>query len=96
MRRTFAGVFLGLALAALPVLGADLPKARTLDPKTGRFHAVHKNEDLKCESCHSKTQEDILLLRRDEMPREGYITREDCLACHKAPDKPAFYGLPKR
>ena len=71
--------------------------AKSLDPKTGAFHRVHRTKlKMSCSSCHSAETKDVLFLRRaDVVPAAmpGQVDRQSCLGCHTAPAKPAWYGL---
>ena len=110
MKRLTLFALLALCLATGPVLAEDapakkpvasakkapLPTNRSL-AEGGRFHAVHKGEDLGCGDCHSKDDVDPLFLRASESQGEkGPVNREGCMDCHKSPKKPAWYlGLKK-
>jgi len=100
----FAALILSLAVA--PALADDAPAKKTVSPATtaaksmkpslgekGRFHAVHKAEDLECSDCHSKDDVDPLFLRAAEPQGgdQGPVDREGCMVCHKSPKKPTWY-----
>ena len=108
MKRFFAAVAMGLAMAALPVAAADVAaakpaakpaaSAKSLDPVTGGFHRKHtQNLKLACDSCHSAEPTDVLFLRGAEvaMNGPGPVDRAVCLGCHQAPAKPTWYGATK-
>jgi hypothetical protein len=73
---------------------------KSLDPVKGRFHRQHTQKlKMACDTCHSGDQTDVLFLRKDDVPAPGMpgqVDREVCLSCHKAPAKPAWYGLSAR
>jgi len=111
MKKLLMLTLLGFSLVAGSAWSADMaaPKAaatgkvvtvnaktKTLDPK-GRFHALHKDkEKLDCNDCHGGGADDVLFLRAGEFQgKEGPVDRGECLDCHKAPKKPAWYGVAK-
>jgi hypothetical protein len=105
MKRLILLALLATCLATGPVLAADPPATKPVaSAKTaplpskpslaenGRFHAVHKNEDLKCSDCHSNEDVDPLFLRAAESQgSKGPVNRDGCMDCHKSPKKPTWY-----
>ena len=74
--------------------------AKSLDPVNGAFHQTHtKSLKLGCNGCHDPAGNDVLFLRKDDVvsaTMPGQVDRVVCLGCHKAPAKPAWYGLSAR
>jgi len=105
MKRLSLFAALLLSLAAAPLLAAEAPAQKPVSAATktakamkpslgekGRFHALHKAEDLDCKDCHSKTEVDPLFLRAAESQgSEGSVDRAGCMDCHKSPKKPTWY-----
>jgi hypothetical protein len=92
------GGIIAVAALSFAVIAAEKKGVPlTLDPGTGYFHQVHaKNLGMPCVTCHSSENRDILFLRKDDaVPAEmpGQVNRSICLGCHKAPGRPAWYGL---
>jgi len=105
MKRLIAAMVLGMAMAALPAVAADVattkptakPAASTksLDPVTGGFHRAHTQKlKMSCDTCHTAELKDVLFLRGAEVSSggPGPVDRALCLGCHQAPAKPAWYG----
>ena len=108
MKRLIAATVLGMAVAALPAIAADVatkaPAAKpaasvkSLDPVKGAFHRTHTQKlKLACDSCHATELKDVLFLRGAEVSASGPgpVDREICLGCHQAPAKPTWYGAVK-
>ena len=106
MKRLSLFAALLISLTAAPVLAAEAPAQKPVSAATqatkamkpslgekGRFHAVHKAEDLECSDCHSKDDVDPLFLRAAEPQGgdQGPVDREGCMVCHKSPKKPTWY-----
>ncbi len=97
MKRLFAFLVMGLALAATPVLGATQSAGKAPAKKSlvqsGRFHQIHaKKLAMDCATCHKSEQTDVLL----QVPRAKVVDRQICLDCHKKGSKPAWYGVVAR
>lgn len=87
------------AAATKPAAAATknaLPAKPSMDER-GRFHAIHKAQDLQCNDCHSTQDVDLLFLRAAESQgSKGPVDRAGCMDCHKSPKKPSWYvGLKK-
>lgn len=102
MKRIFASLVMGLALAAMPAVGAAQSaakvavKQKTLEQK-GRFHQFHAQKfAIDCNTCHKPEQQEVLL----QVPRDRIVDRQICLDCHKywarSRDKPGWYGVELR
>ena len=111
MKRLIAILALGAAMTAASTFAADAPekkaaaKAKPSLELSGRYHQVHASSaKLSCDACHSKTQEDILFLRKDDAPpllKTGqadpgrWVDRSVCLGCHQPGQKGSFWGVGK-
>lgn len=97
MKQLISLLVMGLALAAMPVLGATqgdgaAPAKKSL-AQGGRFHQIHtKKLAMDCGTCHQSEQKDVVL----QVPRTKVVDRQLCLACHKEGSKPAWYGVVAR
>jgi hypothetical protein len=101
MTRLIASAFVVCAILAIAIGQVDAAKKKgtvlSLEPAKGYFHQVHtKQLGLNCNNCHSAENSDLLFLRKDDavpvgMP--GQVNRSICLGCHRAPSRPAWYGL---
>lgn len=95
-----AGLAAGTIDAAMEQSAAQTAGQYALDFAKGSFHPLHnKTLKLRCATCHSRTAQDILFLRKAEplaarMP--GPVDRKACLDCHQAPNQPTWYGAVKR
>ena len=105
MRSLFAALAAACALATAPVLAADAPAA----PKAAaaakgkvkhdldRMHDVHeKKVGMECADCHTKAHTDILLMKTYASKGDKPVDRNVCVACHRQPRKPAWYGPVKK
>ena len=105
MKRLFAAIAFGVAMAALPAVAADdaakktaatpPASAKSMDPAKGSFHRAHTQKlKLSCDTCHAAELKDVLFLRGAEVSAggPGPVDRAVCLSCHQAPAKPAWYG----
>lgn len=105
IRTSVLAALLSLSLGIGPSLAADaaatkpaakaqtnaLPAKPSMDER-GRFHAVHKAQDLQCNDCHSTQDVDPLFLRAAESQgSKGPVDRAGCMDCHKSPKKPSWY-----
>ena len=105
MRFPTAMAALGAVVVAGAVFAADPPaKKPAVSGKLsmavdGRYHQTHvKVAKLACDSCHTRTPEDILFLRKDEawpagMP--GQVDRNICIGCHLPGTKGSFWAVVK-
>lgn len=103
MKRTFACLVMGLALAAMPAIGFAQTAAKTQArqktlEQNGRFHQFHAQKfAIDCTTCHKPEQQEVLL----QVSRDRMVDRQICLDCHKywakSRDKPGWYGVePKK
>jgi cytochrome c553 len=101
MRALIALVAAGFALALSPAFAADAPaKPATAAVAKGkstydidRLHGVHENKvGMECADCHTKTHTDTLLMKTYAGKGERPVDRNACVACHRQPRKPAWYG----
>ena len=84
---------IGAGLVMLGLACGTLAQQPTMDPMSGRFHAKHTQQiGLQCTNCHAAEQADTLYLRAGERQGIGPVDRNQCLACHKAPASPTWYG----
>lgn len=98
MKRLFAFLVMGLALAATPAISpaqsaAKAPAKQKSLAQNGRFHQIHaKKFAMECGTCHKAEQQEVLL----QVPRPRIVDRQICLDCHKEGSKPAWYGVVAR
>lgn len=102
MKRIFASLVMGLAIAALPAAGvaqsaAKTPAKQKSLAQSGRFHQFHAQKfAIDCNTCHKPEQQEVLL----QVPRDRIVDRQICLDCHKywakSRDKPGWYGVEPR
>lgn len=95
-----------LALALAPAFAADAPAAArpaAAPAKAGakfnlaRMHDAHvKKGGMECGDCHTDTQADLLVMKNYAASGTPPVDRGACVACHRPPHKPAWYGaVPK-
>jgi len=99
MKRFIAFLVMGLAIAAMPAIGATTggakaqAKNKSLE-QNGRFHQFHAQKfAIDCGTCHKAEQQEVLL----QVSRPRIVDRQICLNCHqywaKSHDKPGWYGV---
>ena len=98
MKRLVVFLVMGLALAAVPAIGATQSaatapaKQKSLE-QNRRFHQIHaKKFTMECGTCHKVEQQEVLL----QVPRPRIVDRQICLDCHKEGSKGAWYGVVAR
>jgi cytochrome c553 len=102
MKRFFASLVMGLALAATPAISAaqsvaKAPAKQKSLAQNGRFHQFHAQKfAIDCATCHKPEQQEVLL----QVSRDRIVDRRICLDCHKywakSHDKPGWYGVEAR
>ena len=62
-----------------------------------KMHDVHeKKVGMECADCHTKTHTDTLLMKTYANKGDKPVDRNACVACHRQPRKPAWYGPVKK
>jgi len=105
VRTLIAVLAAACAVALTPALAADAPAAKPAAPKAAapakakvtfdldKMHDVHeKKVGMECADCHTKTHTDILLMKAYANKGDEPVDRNVCVACHRQPRKPAWYG----
>lgn len=101
MRRILAFAAMALACAVLPAVAADAP-AKAPAPAAAkkkvvydsdRLHDLHKEKvGTDCSDCHTAKHTDVLLMKTYAAKGDRPVDRNTCVACHRQPRKPAWYG----
>ena len=84
-----------LALAAAAVAFAVLPAVakKKVVYDSDRLHDLHKEKvGTDCSDCHTAQHVDTLLMKTYSAKGERPVDRNTCVACHRQPRKPAWYG----
>lgn len=105
MRTLFAAIATACAFALVPATAADAPAAKPEAPKAAapakakvkydldKMHDVHEQKvGMECADCHTRTHTDILLMKSYANKDDKPVDRNACVACHRQPRKPAWYG----
>jgi cytochrome c553 len=82
MKRLFASLVMGIALAAVPAVSAaqKAPAGKKSMEQNGRFHQFHAQKfAIECAKCHKPEQPEVVL----QVPRDRLVDRQICFDCHK-------------